>query len=224
VELCQYNLNVWVHMRVEADFIRQVMDVYIDGDLKGSNIPILGMNYQDFELSTCPRSHTVYFDDVTILTKSIPTEPVLHVHPTSHDFGNMNVGETMDWNFYMENTGGETLSWNINEDIPWASVSPTSGATTTETDTITVHVDTSGLEAGQHYDGNIHVTSNVGDEDVYIELGTNAGNHPPNKPNTPSGPSSGNVGNSLTFSTSATDPDDDNVKYGWDWDGDYVVG
>jgi len=39
----------------------------------------------------------------------------------------MNIGETADWNFYIENTGEGTLSWNINEDIPWASVSPTSG-------------------------------------------------------------------------------------------------
>jgi len=48
-------------------------------------------------------------------------------------------------------------------------------------------------------------------------------NNPPNTPSTPSGPSSGNMGSSLSFSTSATDPDDDTVKYGWDWDGDDTV-
>ena len=42
-------------------------------------------------------------------------------------------------------------------------------------------------------------------------------NNAPNVPSTPSGPSSGTIGVSSTFSTSATDPDNDNVKYGWDW-------
>ncbi|OYT62352.1 hypothetical protein B6U81_00995 [Thermoplasmatales archaeon ex4484_30] len=84
----------------------------------------------------------------------------------------MDVGEEANWNFYIENTGGETLSWSISESIPWASASHTEGDTTTETDTITVHVDTSGLEAGQHYDGHIYIISNGGNEDVYIELET----------------------------------------------------
>ena len=48
-------------------------------------------------------------------------------------------------------------------------------------------------------------------------------NNPPNTPSTPSGPSSGDVGMPLTFSTSATDPDGDTVKYGWDWNGDGTV-
>jgi len=42
---------------------------------------------------------------------------------------------------------------------------------------ITIHVDTTGLEAGQHYDGYIHLTSNGGNEDVHIELDTNAGDN-----------------------------------------------
>jgi hypothetical protein len=48
-------------------------------------------------------------------------------------------------------------------------------------------------------------------------------NNPPDKPSTPSGPSTGNPGVSYTYSTSGTDPDGDNIKYGWDWDGDDVV-
>ncbi len=48
-------------------------------------------------------------------------------------------------------------------------------------------------------------------------------NNPPNTPSKPSGPSSGNMGSSLSFSTSTTDPDDDSVKYGWDWNGDDTI-
>ncbi|PNX48081.1 MAG: hypothetical protein BV456_10175, partial [Thermoplasmata archaeon M8B2D] len=49
------------------------------------------------------------------------------------------------------------------------------------------------------------------------------GNNPPNKPSKPSGPTSGYTGFSYTFSTSATDPDDDQIRYGWDWNGDNSV-
>lgn len=48
-------------------------------------------------------------------------------------------------------------------------------------------------------------------------------NHPPTKPQTPDGPASGQSGQSLTYSTSSTDPDGDEIKYGWDWNNDGVV-
>jgi len=48
-------------------------------------------------------------------------------------------------------------------------------------------------------------------------------NNPPGQPSTPSGPATGTTGVPLTFSTSATDPDGDQVKYGWDWNADGVV-
>jgi len=48
-------------------------------------------------------------------------------------------------------------------------------------------------------------------------------NNAPNAPNTPSGPSSGYTGMSYNYSTSTTDPDGDDVKYGWDFDGDGTV-
>lgn len=46
-------------------------------------------------------------------------------------------------------------------------------------------------------------------------------NAPPNTPSTPSGPSTGNIGTSYTFSSSATDPDGDNIAIRFAWgDGD----
>ncbi len=44
------------------------------------------------------------------------------------------------------------------------------------------------------------------------------GNSPPNTPSIASGPSSGYTDTSYTYSTSATDPDGDQVKYVFDWD------
>ncbi|MFH1100676.1 MAG: DUF2341 domain-containing protein [Methanobacteriota archaeon] len=48
-------------------------------------------------------------------------------------------------------------------------------------------------------------------------------NDGPVTPVMPEGPHLGTVGVASTFSTVATDPDSDNVQYGWDWNGDDMV-
>ena len=45
----------------------------------------------------------------------------------------------------------------------------------------------------------------------------------PSKPSTPDGPTEGKVGQSQTYSTSTSDPNGDDISYGWDWNGDSVV-
>ncbi len=45
-------------------------------------------------------------------------------------------------------------------------------------------------------------------------------NEQPNQPDKPSGPLTGYNGVSYMFSTSTVDPDEDSVRYGWDWNGD----
>ncbi len=42
-------------------------------------------------------------------------------------------------------------------------------------------------------------------------------NYPPSKPSRPSGPSSGESGKEYTYSSSATDPNDHQLYYKWDW-------
>jgi len=47
-------------------------------------------------------------------------------------------------------------------------------------------------------------------------------NQRPNKPDTPSGPTEGKPETEYTFTTSATDPNGDDISYKWDWgDGNY---
>lgn len=50
-----------------------------------------------------------------------------------------------------------------------------------------------------------------------------AGNDAPDTPVTPSGPTSGRPGMTGTYTTTTVDPENHAVKYGWDWNGDYVV-
>jgi hypothetical protein len=42
-------------------------------------------------------------------------------------------------------------------------------------------------------------------------------NHRPTKPDTPTGPTEGKPNIEYTFTTSATDPDGDDISYRWDW-------
>jgi hypothetical protein len=55
---------------------------------------------------------------------------------------------------------------------------------------------------------------------VYELYTTNA---PPLTPSTPTGPSEGVVEQDYDFTASTTDPDEDDIQYGWDFDGDFVV-
>ena len=71
----------------------------------------------------------LYVDDECILT--------LNTH--SLDYGS---GDTVH-TFQIQNTGGGTLTWTINDNKPWIEVSPLTGSTTTETDIITVTVNRS---------------------------------------------------------------------------------
>lgn len=52
---------------------------------------------------------------------------------------------------------------------------------------------------------------------------TRVGNQPPTVPSQPSGPSTVHAGYRVAYTTTATDPDGDPIRYGWDWDGDGSV-
>jgi hypothetical protein len=52
---------------------------------------------------------------------------------------------------------------------------------------------------------------------------TDQPNNPPATPTRPSGPAYGYSGTIIEFSTIAADPDLDQIKYGWDWNGNDVV-
>jgi M6 family metalloprotease-like protein len=59
--------------------------------------------------------------------------------------------------FAVFNSGGNTLSYTISDDVPWLSVSPASGTATTEADQISVTYISSGLSSGT-YNGTITIS------------------------------------------------------------------
>ena len=58
-------------------------------------------------------------------------------------------------------------------------------------------------------------------QDAYPRSSLN--NNPPSKPIKPDGPTNGDCYETYYYSTMATDPDNDFLVYGWDWDGDLVI-
>ena len=103
-----------------------------------------------------------------------PKKPILCTtpDPPDHNFGNVPEGETRNWDFKIQNCGEDTLTWSVSDDQPWITVSPTRGTTTTETDTVTVSIDTTGLKCGVTHTGTLTVTSNggtkTGEISVYV--------------------------------------------------------
>ena len=105
--------------------------------------------------------------DITVpvsMTVPGPT-PQLFVSTTVLDFGTNLVSLT----FNIRNTGTGTLNWNLAESLPWLGLSGVSGTTTSETDTITVTADRTGLAAAV-YAGTIAVTSDGGTANIAAEM------------------------------------------------------
>jgi hypothetical protein len=93
--------------------------------------------------------------------------------PPSHDFGDVVTGTILNWSFDITNSGIGELSWTITPDSE-ISVSPLSGTTTTETDTIDVQIDTADLIACPQspYSGTINITSNGGCNGAESKVGS----------------------------------------------------
>ena len=106
-----------------------------------------------------------------ILNESI--EPILEVSSLSHDFGELSLGRSVEWEIYIRNGGGGTLIWRINENISWMYVSPFSGEIlANETDRVVVYVDTTNLEENEEYNGSFYIISNGGNKTVSINFRT----------------------------------------------------
>ena len=93
--------------------------------------------------------------------------------PLSTNFGTVPEDQTRTRDFFITNSGSDTLTWTITCDQPsWLNVNPTMGSTTT-LDVVTVTIDTHDLTPGTHT-GHITIDSNGG-----RKIGTITVNVPP---------------------------------------------
>ncbi|RKY55987.1 MAG: hypothetical protein DRP93_02285, partial [Candidatus Neomarinimicrobiota bacterium] len=124
-------------------------------DLVLSNVVVGDPNAQSIE--------GVMLNSGTVNVSGEPQNPQLCTTPDPpiHNFGNVPEGETRTWTFDVTNCGGGTLDWTVSGDQSWITVNPTGGSTTTETDMVTVTIDTAGLSDGAHT-GTVTVSSEYG--------------------------------------------------------------
>ncbi|MGF3584379.1 MAG: BACON domain-containing protein, partial [Thermoplasmatota archaeon] len=95
--------------------------------------------------------------------------PVLSYNPDEINFGSQTQGWTGSSTFEIWNSGGQTLSYSLSENLNWITVSPTSGSSNGEHDTITVNVVNTGNMNG-YYSGYIDISSNGGSGSVFVEI------------------------------------------------------
>ena len=121
-----------------------------------------------------PIVHTVTDGEFHVAGPMLCTTP----DPPARDFGNVPESEVRLWSFDITNCGTGTLTWDVSDDQPWITVNPADGSTTTETDTVTVTVDTTGLECDITHSGTITVTSNDGTKNGTITVHVPCGGLP----------------------------------------------
>ncbi|MCX6668175.1 MAG: PKD domain-containing protein [Euryarchaeota archaeon] len=71
--------------------------------------------------------------------------------------------------------------------------------------------------------GNFDGSTTWDENDAAIWFDISVGNRPPIAPTKPVGPQYGEVYTTYDFSTQSMDPDGDDIRYGWDWNGDYQI-
>jgi len=98
-----------------------------------------------------------------------PIYPVLSYIPSSIDFGEMYNSQTDTTDITIWNSGTGTLSYYFSADCTWITIAPEGGFSSGEYDTVTVTIDTSGLQPDQ-YHCDITVYSNDGTQIIPVDV------------------------------------------------------
>jgi hypothetical protein len=173
------------------------------------------MDTIDVDVDTTGLSPGAYACDVTISSNGgsgvfsveltvVEPQPILDYSPTSYDFGNMLEGQTDTTTFDIWNAGDGTLTYSVTESCGWVAVSPTSGSSTGEMDTIDVDVDTTGLSPGA-YACDVTLSSNDGTGTFPVTLTIIESDFPPTISNILAAPSTAEAGTTIRLSARITD-------------------
>ncbi|MDX9975792.1 MAG: VWA domain-containing protein, partial [FCB group bacterium] len=103
--------------------------------------------------------------DVDVSVQVPQQAPALVLSPADLDFGVSTTTTVLN----VTNAGSGDLTWQLSEDIPWLTLSAESGTLPTASFPVTVTVDRSGLDEGEH-NGQITATSNGGNATVDVQL------------------------------------------------------
>jgi hypothetical protein len=106
----------------------------------------------------------------TVSVNIVTVAPALSYTPTQYTFSPLAPGHTTSATFQIWNSGsGGTLTYTLTESAIWVTVSPTSGSSAGEHDTIIVNIDTTDMTPGS-YTCPVSISSNAGSETFTIYL------------------------------------------------------
>ena len=144
-------------------------------------------------------SDTVQVDK---MTNNPPTAYIDSISPSPAD-----EGESVAFSGTGSDTDGTVVAWEWSSSIDGVFGSAED-------------VSYSGLSVGTHtISFRVKDNDNAWSTEVpqTLQIDPSANNNPPNKPSKPSGITSGTAGESYKYSSTATDPDGDQIWYMWDW-------
>ncbi len=223
----------------DGDSLEYLID-WGDGSDTGWQGPIAsGYPFETFHVWTEPGTYEVrakardipYYEEsewsepliVTIYEEENDTEPPVVVKKYPPDGATFTEPNITAWGYITDNVGvasfGYTHEWEGGgTGSSWPLEEPTTNYSFEIPLTLHLGWNRIRIEAWD-------AAGNYGydEETVYYTL-----NHPPNIPQKPSGeqdigPSKKDYDREYEYTTKATDPDGDRIKYGWDWNGDGIV-
>jgi len=136
--------------------------------------------------------------------------PALSVSTSSLSFGSSSTTKT----FTVRNSGSGTLSYAISDNKPWLSVSPTSGSSTGESDTISVTVNRSALPSGVNHTGRVTIDPSHG-SNRYVDVSVTEPAPTISKVTPTSSSVTVNIGESPRFRVSTADGGSDLDRIEW---------
>jgi hypothetical protein len=105
-----------------------------------------GADFRIFKTTT----GTFYLDRV-LVSSTVSKPPVIKLNKTSLAFQAIALGtQAANDSFTLINMGVAPLNYTVSTDAPWVSVTPPTGRSTGETDTLTVTYNTPGVSRGHH--------------------------------------------------------------------------
>jgi hypothetical protein len=142
-------------------------DAYVWG--RTGDCPDCGINFAEYTAFENVTQKSYDGEDTAGILSDFYDDPELSYTPKNIDFSEREPGWTGSDTFEIWNSGEQTLTYTISENLDWIEVFPISGSSDGEHDSITVSVvDT--INMSGFYGGNIDISSNGGSGSIFISI------------------------------------------------------
>ena len=144
-----------------------IFDAYVWG--RTGDCPYCGINNAKYSALENETYNPYQGEDTAAIITDLYDDPKLAYSPNNINFGERNQSWTGSATFEIWNSGEQTLTYSISESLDWIEVSPKSGSSDGEHDTITVYVVDTGDLSG-YFGGNVDISSNGGSGSVFVSI------------------------------------------------------